>query len=293
MSFVRLVALTLLASALPHMVRAQEWADAYTAGDYATAARLLHVVVTSPDYVLRPDDPEPARYLSLLYSRGLGIPRDPIAACALAQLTQDVEIAGPKSIDDVPAYKAVLREREQFVRRQCEALSYEDRRKAVGAMGCFAFGLHDQTLEVGGSYVRIGRDGIAVAESDERPSDLPMCPVLFARAKPISVSPPENADPDVTPRHFLELFTWHVVGGRAHGGWQYVLMWHLYEVSNHTLAILTLEELEVSATWPDPPAPAGLDSRVAFEMLRSGNIRWRLAGAPPKRGWLLQEKKAP
>jgi hypothetical protein len=38
---------------------------------------------------------------------------------------------------------------------------------------------------------------------------------------------------------------------------------------------------------PDPTVPADFDTRLAVEMIRSGHIRWRLDGRPPKRGWMM------
>jgi hypothetical protein len=49
------------------------------------AADLLHVIVTNPDNIGTPPDPEAARHLAVFYAKGLGVPRDPIAACALAE----------------------------------------------------------------------------------------------------------------------------------------------------------------------------------------------------------------
>jgi hypothetical protein len=65
---------------------AQTWADAYRAGQYERAADLLHAMVADPEQAMVSDDPEPFHHLALLYARGFGVPRDPIAACTLAHM---------------------------------------------------------------------------------------------------------------------------------------------------------------------------------------------------------------
>jgi hypothetical protein len=73
----------------PCAAAAQPWAEAVKAGDYRTASDLLHPLGIeqhqNPDATA---DPAPARPLAGMYARGLGVPRDPIVACALAQAAE-------------------------------------------------------------------------------------------------------------------------------------------------------------------------------------------------------------
>jgi hypothetical protein len=119
----------LVTCALPHTAAAQPWMDAYKAGDYARAARLLQPIIMKQQQGVDTDpaDPGPARHLALVYARGSGVARDPILACALARLSdmvrQNVVVAQFRDAEEAFAYKAILDESEQFVRAHCEALT--------------------------------------------------------------------------------------------------------------------------------------------------------------------------
>ena len=77
--------LTLLISCgFPAVASAQPWLEAYEAGEYAKVADLLHEIVSDPEKVLHGDSGA-LRVLAQMYRDGLGVPRDPIGACSLAQ----------------------------------------------------------------------------------------------------------------------------------------------------------------------------------------------------------------
>ena len=112
---------------LPCAAAAQPWADAYRAGDYRKAADLLHPVVIDQHLNLA-TDPAPARHLAILYARGLGVARDAIAACSLAQISDmAAHMGGIKYADDVVAYEASLEESQRFMRGHCEGLTAQER----------------------------------------------------------------------------------------------------------------------------------------------------------------------
>lgn len=75
--------------AMPPSAAAQSWADAYKAGDYAKAVALLQQIVIKQHQEAMATDPDPAptRHLAALYAHGSGVERDPVVACALAQLS--------------------------------------------------------------------------------------------------------------------------------------------------------------------------------------------------------------
>ena len=45
--------------------------------------------------------------------------------------------------------------------------------------------------------------------------------------------------------------------------------------------------LSLRSAPPVIGAPVDVDARLHVEMIRSGHIRWRLDGTPPKRGWIM------
>jgi hypothetical protein len=97
---------------LPAVASAQPWRDAFRAGEYAKAADLLHDIVSDPENVLH-GNPDALRLFAEMYRDGLGVPRDPIAACSLAQ---DAEMAAQmtpparpmQTMTDAVAYGVVV-----------------------------------------------------------------------------------------------------------------------------------------------------------------------------------------
>ena len=283
---------TLMLCGLPCIATAQPWADAYRAGDYRKAADLLHPLVVQLS-LQDSADAGPVRQLALLYAQGLGVARDPIAACTLAQMADLAEqmVHGP---EDIFAYKARLDQSQLFMRKHCEPLTSEERDAAGRSMGCFAFGMPEATLALGSRSVRVGRAGIRLAgTADERGDGLVNCPLLVARVRTVTTPAPPDAAPGIKGRYFVELLAWY--GGRdpRTSTLTYELQWQMYERRGERLDAVAMEPIETASTWPSPPLPLDFDARFTLEMIRSGHVRWRLDGAPPKRGWIMLPEEKP
>lgn len=288
----------ILALALfPHSAVAQPWVDAYGAGDFGRAAHLLQPVVIDQAMDVSLGDPEPARLLALLYAEGRGVPRDAIAACSLARAAEIATQMSAARYARQPAdYEAALAESQAFVHRHCESLPERERVAADQSIGCFAFGMPESVLPLGGHMVRLGRAGIALADA---PAETLMgCPLLVARARSLTLSPPADAAPGIQPRHFIELLAWR--GGRParDGGLLsdaapvYTLSWVLYELRGDTLELAFMTDFLSSDAWPASALPADFDDRFELQMIRSGHIRWRFEAAPPQHGWIMLPEKS-
>jgi hypothetical protein len=287
--------LVLAMCGLPHTAVGQSWAEAYTARDYARAAELLQPIVIEQVQALGtgPDsDPAPARYLAVLYARGSGVSRDPVLACALARLSdmvrQQVRVPQFKDAQEAFAYKAILDESEQFVRAHCEALTNRQQLAAGRSLGCFAFGLREGTLTIGEQTIWVDRLGLRLSESAADPpaSDL-WCSQVVARLEPRTIVPPADAAPGVVARPFVELLAWQGMQMAGDHSIRYVLTWTMFELRGKKLEPAAVEHLLSVATLPRAALPSDFDARFSVEMIRSGHIRWRLDGAPPKRGWIM------
>lgn len=273
--------------AYPVTVFGQAWEHAYKAGDFQKAAALLHPVVIQAQ-IGNSDDPAPPRRLATMYAEGRGVVRDPISACALAQVAHAATmLAAPKYAQDVLGYQAAMKDGEEFVRQHCEPLTYDERVAASTSMGCFAFGMPEEVLMVGDRAVRIGRRGFR-AEGAPDPGHAPNfgCAQLIARVRPLIVTPPFDQAPGVKPRHFIEMLSWALGGDPQTGPVAYVLQWHVFEVYGAGVGQVAFEQLHSVDSWPDPALPPRIDRAIEFEMIRSGHVRWRLDGRPPKRGWI-------
>lgn len=219
--------------ALPSLASAQPWMDAYKAGDYPKAADLLHPLVLQqsgePEYA----DPEPAQHLATLYAQGLGVPRDPILGCALANLaTRAVQNLAPRYAYDFAGFKAQEAASEKFVHTHCAMLNERDGFAAGQALGgCWGFGVREDLLPVGSAIVRIDHRGIRLADAPDSGSDAGFfCLQIISRVRTLRVDPPPDAAPGVRARHFVELLGWS--GGTYDGRrpMTYVLQWQMYEV---------------------------------------------------------------
>ena len=269
---------------------AQTWTQAYEAKDYRKAADLLHPLVAQLALDPTSADPNPVRRLSIMYSEGLGVPADPVLACSLAYMaTMGADAAAAKRyLGNVVAYEASVNEVRAFYTRQCERLSPRDRMLAARSVTCFAFGLRESVLNVGSEAVRLGRDGVRLAEAmPGEPDPISGCPTLFARARPLSIQPPPDAAPGVKARHFLEVLGWVASNRENKQPMTYTLQWQIYEVVAKTIVPMTVKQFDSSPRWPRPSVPPDFDARLNLEMIRSGHVHWIFDGTPPKRGWLM------
>src|SRR5262245_8650081 len=124
---IRLVTV-LITGVLPGAASAQPWLEAYQAGEYPKAGNLLLEIVSDQDKVLQGGDHAALRLLAQMYKDGLGVPRDPVGACSLAQDAQMAAQMNPwtrpmVTMDDVRAYQAFQKEAEDFSGALCGPLS--------------------------------------------------------------------------------------------------------------------------------------------------------------------------
>lgn len=292
MFLVRLLILAALC-ALPCTASAQPWAEAYKAGDYQKAADLLHPLVIQ--IMHQPDmaDPNPARHLATMYAQGLGVPQDLIAACSLAQAAYSAnQMAAPKYAENIQAYDASIKEADAFINKHCDGLSAWDRMVASVSIGCFAFGMPEKVLALGPEAVSVGRGGIWLRDAlPERPQQLMSCLERIARVRAVTIEPPSDAAPGVAARHFIELLGW--TGGQGVGGAapRYGLQWQLYQLRGKKFEVAAMEFVDETDHWPEAGLTEKFDDRLTLEMIRSGNVRWRLDGTPPKRGWIMRPEE--
>jgi hypothetical protein len=113
------------------------------------------------------------------------------------------------------------------------------------------------------------------------------CSQLVARIESRTITPPLDAAPGVVARPFVELLGWQAMQMAGDPATRYVLSWTMFELRGKTLEPVAIEHLLSVATWPRAALPPDFEARFSVEMIRSGHIRWRLDGAPPKRGWIM------
>jgi hypothetical protein len=277
--------------ALSSAASAQTWQDALKKRDYQTAATLLQPLAVESLVNPAATDPEPARQLAIIYAQGLGVVRDAVMACTLAQVSGRVVQPGAiQTIDDMHAYEARMKAADDFVHRQCDALSESDR-NVSNRIGCFSFGMPDETLMLGSELIRVNHEGIRLESDNEHRYELPVnCPVAIARVRALTMEPPSDAVPGIKARYFVDLLGWRVGGNDANVR-QYALQWQLYELRGKKLEVAILDDVDVRDRWPVPMLPEDFDKRFTIEMIRTGHVHWKIDGAPPKRGWVMLPEK--
>ena len=272
----------------PAPASGQAWADAYAAGNFEKAADLLHQVLIDSAADPLSGVPEPYRHLAVMYADGRGVSKDGIAACALAQMAGHATMmTAPKRYSaDIRAYDAAVKDGDEFIRTHCDRLTQDERLTADASLGCFALGMPEQTATVAGRSVRIGRRGISFADGNEDRWELYGCPQLVAHVRTTSIAPPDDAAPGVGVRHFVEVFSWMI--GSKEPSPVYMLRWDVYEVTEKRIHFFpTGDPFFATSSWPKRGLPVEVEKGLSLDMIRSGHVRWKLEGSPPKRGWFI------
>jgi len=260
---------------------AQDWREPYARGDYERAAEMLHETITGTD--IATIEPSPLQQLAAIYAEGRGVPVDPVMACALAQFAegQAMSIGGPR-------YLSETTRAAEIKKRYCTNLTADERLEVLEQSACFPFNMRAQVIELAGRSIRIGPRGLSFPE-EPREIRVPFgCLDYVAALRTTTVPPPQGAIHGVKPRHFIEVFMWSLRGPNGADG--RVLTWSVAELRDNKLGSVVMDQpLSVEATrkWPRPGLPEEVESRLSFEMIRSGQVRWRLAGSKPRHGWIL------
>jgi hypothetical protein len=236
------------------------------------------------------DDPAPARALATMYAQGLGVDRDPVLACGLAQQSaMAAAAAAPRFADDIARYVALETDAERFRDELCSGLSVPEQMAGANSIGCFKFGLASRVLTVGPRSVRVDREGIGLADGVGEPFQWD-CAQAVAGLRVFEVTPPRDGLPGVTARHFIESLTWHV-GHRPEGTRVTELHWTLLEIGANGVGQAGHESLPWSGDWPGLEQSVDVAPALSLQMIRTGHVRWRIEGTPPLRGWILRSDK--
>ena len=282
----------LLACAVPAAAWGQPWLDAYKAGKHRQALDLLYEHVSHPEQLF-PGNPEALRLLAEMHREGVGVQPDPVGACSLAQDAEEAIRMNPagrplSTITDARAYEARQKEAEDFTSAVCGLLSPADRVSAARSRGgCYGLGMPEATIAVGSHSVRVSRSGVVPAGTPDRDmGGLPMCPLAVALVRSRTIDPPEDAPSYLGPRHFIEVFAWRRNHVEPQTDGTFALGWLLFEVrSNEVMPVAT--EMVLASSSITGGLPPDVGGRITFQMVRSGHVLWRVAGAPPKRGWIM------
>jgi hypothetical protein len=254
-----------------------DWQDAYARHDYPTAAALLQTLVFehSAQGGNRYPDVEAIQTLAEMYAEGRGVARDTLTACALSNLGSGAAVYRHGDRDSRTL--AVQKQVEVY----CVPLGAEERREAMDAAGCFQHGPIDGVLfSTPAKRIEISRSKLVVVEK-ERTREYGLRPLLrCAQQVPlvrhVRVGAPKGSRLRV--REFVQIFSWHstVKGGVR----MRTLEWSAVELTPQS-AMLRARSVLVrgeGSTWPARPVPDEFAGGAAFQMQKSGDVRWKMTG---------------
>lgn len=214
--------------------------DAFLRGDYARAAAILKPLAETP---WQPDH-RAAFFMAVLYENGLGVPLDPLRACALF-----IRASIPHDTPLVTAATEFVRGRHRTLDRDtfetCNwraSVGFDDRFEPVTFMldqeHWIAFDVKGTTIAYRGVEKRI---------------DVPLVlgPVRFVSIRHAELAAGATFS---MRRHFVDIFKW-VPLAQAH---TWSLRWDLLEVVRDQLVSVTSQQL-MTATADEPPERRALN----------------------------------
>ena len=253
---------------------AQSWRQAYDRQDYPTAAAQLQAIVFEhPQGASRYPEPDAILALAQLYAEGRGVAKDPLTACALANLGSGAAVYTHGERD--ARTSAIQRQVETY----CVPLSADERRRVVDADGCFQQGPSPAVLFTSPTRrIEVNYSRLTVVERS-RVREHALRPLLrCAQQVPVVryVRVPSPRGSKVGAREFVEIYSWHSTA--KDGQRVRTLEWSAIELTPQSAVLRARTVLERSAgsTWPARPVPDAFSRGATFSMHKSGDVRWQM-----------------
>jgi hypothetical protein len=266
-----ITALLIAASLAQAQTTTADGIDAFVRGDYQRAVEILKPLAER--WPLK-GDAVAEFVMGVLYTNGLGVPRDPVRACALYTGTSG---DGPFGRQTAELFRALYASLSTADRERCLLLStlgfdhrFEPVTFALDPGHWISFDLGSQSVVATIAY-----------NGHEERMDVALAHFHGSVFLPIQHT---ELPAEPTRRHFVEFITWATP---KRGTW--VLMWHLFEVVRDDLLVITTEELATIAA-ERPPAGQPLDVRrmAQVRLTDSGDAEWAVLVGPHPRSELIE-----
>jgi hypothetical protein len=250
------------AASLSHAETAvAEGIDAFTLADYARAAEAF-----APATKSSPPDPTAEFFLAAMYENGLGVPSDPMRACALY-------VRG--SSEPSSALREASQSLVQSMGRRMGQDAFEDCMMYASLGFDTRFRPETFSLEPG-HWISLDLRGATITYNgkDTRiPLNLGVQGAIFL---PLQHTELMVGSSRSTRRHFIEVFMWLPSNKQ-----KWTLLWRLFEVLPDKLEPITGEEVATADT-PEPPAEPEFDVRqvVQLRVNDSGDAEWAVLNGP-------------
>jgi hypothetical protein len=244
-----------------------EGVDAFVRGDYRRAAEILRPIAEQapqPDAVA-------AFFMAAMYDTGLGIPADPIRACALYLRADSPTFGAARSPFGAQAMAIMTIRRATISQEAFEQCTWM-------ASNGFDHGFEPVTFVLGpGHWISWDVRGSTITyEGKEKRLDAPLgrnrSVFLPLRYSELAVGPTRSAH-----RHFFEILTWQPTGKPQ----EWTLQWSLTEVVRSDLLRIASAPL-TTVSAPAAPVDRSFDVRtmVRLAVNDDGDAEWSLLSGP-------------
>ena len=268
-----LIAISTL-SLLPAAPRAQtttaDGVDAFLRGDYAAAAAILRPLTENPWQ----EDHAAEFFMAALYEGGLGVPADPVRACALY-----VRAGSERTPLSGAAGQVILMRRRTLDRDAFDTCTWHAN---------FGFDHHFDPMTIAldqGHWIAWDLKGATVTHRGaEKRRDLPLAS-RGAVFLPLRYTALATGDTRSDRRHFIELFKWEPL--RQPRTWR--LFWILFEVAREELISVASESV-LTASGDAPPATSdqSFEAKVRLGVNDRGEAEWTILNDPARRSAVIE-----
>jgi hypothetical protein len=263
-------AFLIAASVAPAQTSTADGVAAFVRGDYQRAVEILKPLAER--WPLK-GDAVAEFVMGVLYANGLGVPRDPVRACALYTGTSGDSAFGRQTAE---LFRALYASLSTADRERCVLLSslgFDHRFEPVtfaldvGHWINFDLGVQSVVATVGYNGAE-KRTDISLASSGS----------IFLPMQHTELRT------EATRRQFIEEIMWVPLQQRT-----WVLMWHLFEVVRDDLLVITAEELvTIAAERPPAGQPLDVRSMAQVRLTDSGDAEWAVLVGPHPRSELIE-----
>jgi hypothetical protein len=264
-------AIVLAASAAEAQTTTADGIDAFFQGDYQRAADILNPLADRSPWRA---DSTAELFMALMYENGLGVPRDPLRACALYLRSSD---SGPLEMLKMSLFRSFQRLASKESSEECARLVI------------FSFNprFQPQTFSLEpGYWVEVDIEGATITYGGKATR----IPLGFGTGGAVVLSMEHTelmvGRTNLMRRHFIESFTW-VPGPER----KWTLYWGVQEVTREDLVTVAGEELAtVSGERPPDVSLADIRQMVRLRVNADGDAEWEVTSGLNPRAEVIESE---
>jgi hypothetical protein len=261
--FLTLAFVTPIGAAVAGQSGTADGVAALARGDYQRAVEILRPIAEN----WLSDDAAAQFFMAGLYQNGLGVPADPLRACALYALAGS-KFENPFGRQGSPLFAAFMSRGQEF-NEECQRLA------SVGLNN----GFEPATFQLGpGHSVEWTLAAATMTYDGHTKREPAVYAEPGARFFPLKYTELATGPTRSLTRHFVEVFLWYPT--RKSGPWN--LQWHLFEVVRDEIIRIDTSDPLVTVEGDPPPPRDTFDVReyATIRVDDDGNAEWAVLKGP-------------